>query len=1131
MIKKIFLTLAALLLLAALAGGGLLYWLIAVEPGEEISLDNIRTILGRESPVLYNDGVTPLGVFFADAHRRYIEYREVPDVFVNALVAAEDNRFFSHFGFDIVGISRAAIKNIQAGRIVQGGSTLTQQTAKNLFKREERSFQAKLKELLYALRLEYHYSKEQILEFYVNQFYVSGNGLGLGVAARYYFDKQPEELTLVESAFIAGSVKRPNAYNPFIKKSRAEAAQAEQRAVERMRYVLGKMRELGMISETDFRRAQAGSIPFNQGTVGYPLDYVMAMVTDAVSSDRVTTALAAHGIDNIATSGVRIVTTVDRDVQRSSLEALRAHLSYLDVRLRGYEHDEVQAELKQLDYAGDVVVEKGAFLFGTVLSIAGAGDDLGVSVDFGRKRGVGIIDRHGLLELADARVKWQQHRWTEAGDKDVDELLAQIKEHDKLWVRVREIGEDGRMLLDLARFPEVQGAAVVLRQGRILAVAGGAENRFFNRAVYGRRTMGSSYKPFVYTAALQLGWNAADLLSNKREVFVYQNRPYFPRPDHAIEQEQVSMSWAGVKSENLASVWLTAHLCDRLDGSEFNAVAEGLGLTPRVVDGEAEPYRLFRARIRDRYGIVLDRETIRQAAYRKTMQTIETDLVFEGLDNETETIKSLHYGLGYDSFLAEIDRDLETGNYEDGGEEELRLRRRLLSTTFLSLANLRNQLAAYLDERQSMPVLSDDVGSSAAVGRSQLFYHRPSDSYSFARSAPGGGETVLLSRQRLQRYLADMDDSQRRAFIGDIRLGNLVSAAAFDVVELHLESEFQRLLEHLPYSMEVLEHVDDYRILVGLHYLLSLGEAMGIRSELEPVLSFPLGSNSVTLLETTRVYETMVSGESHFFTEEDGTINESLAVIDRIESEDGAVLFRPQRSSRFLVDQKTSLSLGHILENTIKFGTGRYADRQVKLTDTGDEIIDEMELSVPLLGKTGTANRYTNASFLGYLPGIGDNGNGLTLEDGWSVGVYVGYDDNKPMRRGSTRVTGSLGALPAWTAIVADIVDQHGYAVDLDPVDLSFYGLTIKRPDLGQKNLAIDAEQGGIPSVPLRLVDPLDRYQPAIMTFGSIGAEQGFQPQRTVAPFWSLNVPVQSASDVSAETTSFSGGVDLATGR
>jgi penicillin-binding protein 1A len=1131
MVKKFFLTLVAFLVLAALSGAGVLFWLIAVEPGEEISIDNIRRILGRESPVLYGDGVTPLGVFFADAHRRYIEYREIPGDFVDALVAAEDSRFFSHFGFDIVGISRAAIKNIQAGRIVQGGSTLTQQTAKNLFKREERSFQAKFKELLYALRLEYHYSKEQIIEFYANQFYVSGNGLGLGVAARYYFDKEPGDLTLVEAAFIAGSVKRPNAYNPFIKKTKEDAALAEERALARMRYVVGKMRELGMISDAEFSQASTGPIPFNNGTVGFPLDYVMGMVTDAVASERVVEALAAHGIDNIATSGVRIVTTVDRDFQRSSLSALRKHLSYLDVRLRGYERDEVQNELASLDYTGDSVVERGSFLFGVVRSITKEDNEITVSVDFGRKRGAGIIDRHGLVELTDARVKWQQHRWSEAGDADIIGLLNQLKPQDKVWVQVREIEEDGQVLLDLARFPEVQGAAVVLQQGRILAVAGGAENRFFNRAVYGRRTMGSSFKPFVYTAALQLGWNTADLLTNRREVFVYQNQPYFPRPDHAIEHEEVSMSWAGVKSENLASVWLTAHLCDRLSSSEFFAVAEQLGLTPRVVDGEPEPYRLFQSRIRDRYGIVLNRDVIRQAAYRKTLQTIEPDLIFEGLEGETETIRSLHYGLGFDSFLAQINRDLDEGVYEEAREEELQLRRRLLSRTFLRLAGLRRQLASYFEDQRVSETFFDDQGRQLSGAQPQLFYNQPSNSYIFARSVPVGGQAVPVSRMRAQDYLNGLDIAERQAFIGRIKLGNLLSAAAFDFVDRQVETEFQRMVEQLPYRMEILEHVEDYRILVGLRYLMSLGEAMGIRSGLEPVLSFPLGSNSVTVLETTRVFETMVSGQSHFFTEANGDIDESLAIIDRIESEDGMVLYRPQQSSRFLVDPKTSLALGHILENTVKFGTGRAADQQIKLTGTGDEVVDQMGLSIPLLGKTGTANRYTNASFYGYLPAARDDGNGLTLENGFSVGVYVGYDDNKPMRRGSTRVTGSLGALPAWTGIVADIVARQSYAASLDPVDLSFNGLTINRPELGQKNLAINDGDGGVLGVPLRQVDPHDRYQPAIMTFGSATGDRAFEAERNVVPFWSNGPPAQPDRDTAAQPAHLSSDADLAESR
>ncbi len=242
--------------------------------------------------------MTKLGVFFDSAHRQYVTYQQIPQAFVDALVASEDNRFFSHIGFDVVGILRAAVRNLEAGKVVQGGSSITQQTAKNLFKRADRSLQAKLKELLFALRLEYHYPKEKIFEFYANQFFVSGNGHGLGVAARYYFDKEPEELTLVECAFIAGSVKRPNFYNPFIKKTDEAEAEARRQAVIRKNYVLDQMLEMGMINEPTYNQARASDIRFRQGKVGYSLDYALEMVKDAVSSSEVQGALAVHGIAN-----------------------------------------------------------------------------------------------------------------------------------------------------------------------------------------------------------------------------------------------------------------------------------------------------------------------------------------------------------------------------------------------------------------------------------------------------------------------------------------------------------------------------------------------------------------------------------------------------------------------------------------------------------------------------------------------------------------------------------------------------------------------------------------------------------------------------------------------------------------
>ena len=1110
MIKKIFLALVIVVLLALAGAGAVLYHFVVLEPGEEISEENIRSILGRESPVFYSDGVTPLGAFFSEARRQYVEYPEIPDTFIDALVAAEDNRFFSHFGFDVQGIARAAIKNIEAGRIVQGGSTLTQQTAKNLYKRKDRSYKSKFIELIYALRLEYQYSKEEILEFYSNQFFVSGNGHGLGVAARYYFNKKPEELTLIESAYIAGSVKRPNYYNPFIKKDPEAVALAKERGRQRVAYVLNAMLNLGMIDDLEYKQAKMSEIPFEKGTLGYSLDSVMELVTDAVSSERLLEAMRAQGINNIATSGIRVITTVDKYIQHQTLYGLRKQLSTLDVRLRGYEREEVQQELAQKKYRGDRTIELGSFVFGTIDKIETQGDDIVIVVETGLQDGGGRIDRKGLESLVDARVKYLKNRWTESSKKDVDEFLAQLQEGDRVWVSIREFNEFMEPVFDLERFPKVQGGAIAVNNGRIISVAGGVENRFFNRAMYARRTMGSSFKPFVYTAALQLGWNAADLLTNKRDVFVFQNQPYFPRPDHEIDNELVSMSWAGVRSENLASVWLTAHLCDHLSRSQFEDVAAQLGLGPRMVDGEPEPYRLFRSRIRDRYGIVITEEVLHQAAFRKTVGSIQPDLVFEGLASEYPAMKELHYGLNYNKFARQIDGELNSRDLQEYERKELRLRKKLLTRNFLALQSLYGRLQNYLGQDRFSGT-SVDAPSSSRAAAPYLYFDPINESYLFDYPSRVPEYAKLVSPWQFQDRLSRADAFSKKEQIESIRLGDSMSVKAFDFLSRQVDAEFRRMRKLLPYSMDVLSEVEDFRILVGLKYLVEFGKFLGIESELEPILSFPLGSNVVTLMETTRLYEALVTGQLTLFREEDGEINNTLAIIDRIESEDGAVLYRPEGEARRAVSTKTSLVLGHILENTVKFGTGRYADREVKLQgpEESDDMFDELSLSIPLLGKTGTANRYTNASFFGYLPAPKEDGTGMVIDNGFGVGVYVGYDDNQPMRSGSTRITGAAGALPAWTTIVKAIIKSQEFERALDPVDLSFYGLAIERKDMGQKNFLVLKDYGGQLKRPLEEVDTRDRYLPSIITFGVATDEKKLGPARSFAPFWLNQIPAE----------------------
>jgi penicillin-binding protein 1A len=1108
MVKKLFF-LSLFLLLAGGGGAGWVYHrFVVLDPGVEIEPDNIQRILGRETPVYYSDGRTRLGVFFDQAHRQYVKYEEIPKDFINALVASEDNRFFSHYGFDPIGILRAAIKNYQVGRVVQGGSTLTQQTAKNLFKRSGRSYQAKIKELLFALRLEYYYPKEKIFEFYANQFYVSGNGHGLGIAARYYFNKPVGELSLIESAFIAGSVKKPNFYNPFIKKTEAGANEARKNAIIRMRYVLEKMHELGLISEAQFRQAFSSELVFHHGSIGYAQDYVMDMVTDAVSTLEVQDALKEKGIDNLATSGLHVVTSVDESLQKQTLHSLRQELSRLDVRLRGYVRAEVQQELERVEYAGDMVLRKQAFLFGTIGKISrdtGKGKPpVRIEVDLGGKLGVGVIQEQGLMGLLAAQMKWKQGRWNEATVKDLPLILSELKEGDRAWVSIREISSDGEVSLELEKFPKVQGGALILQEGLIKAMAGGVENRFFNRAISARRTMGSAFKPFVYTAALQLGWNATDLLSNKRDVFVFQRQPYFPRPDHKSDNSQVSMSWAGVHSENLASVWLLYHLCDHLNMIQFQDVATHVGLAPQSPSGRTDSYETYAARIRDRYGILVNRAVLENAAFDQAVSRLETDFIFENRLSEYSVIKRLHYGLVAAGTSSDLDDQLREKGLTDKERQEIFLRKSLLAGQgYLGLVDLHQEMVSFRREVEDVWNSADSFAGRESQGKPLLYYDPSNDRNVFTRRARSDLQGMGIAQ--LRESLSLLDVAGQEKFWADIFLDSLLSSATMDMVRRQVDAEFKRLSSLPPYSFEVLSAIKDFRILVGIRYLIHFARELGIQSQLDPVLSFPLGSNVVTLLEFVRMYEGIVTGEVVLSEGQEEESRDLLSIIDRIESEEGEVLYRPKRKHVRLVAPETSLVVGHILENIVKFGTGRYADKNVRLTGIDEEAGKKFagfDLAVPLLGKTGTANNYTNASFFGYLPGVSSQGEGLVAKGGYAVGVYVGFDDNQDMRKSSTRITGSEGALPTWTELVRILLREKGYGQKLDPVEISFSGLTLRREPLGQLNLAVQADMGGILTSKVREVDAQNRSVPSIMTFGELDEDGKFVPARQFKPYW-----------------------------
>ena len=1074
-------------LLAVMVCAGGIYYLVTAVHGPEMEEAYINDILGRESPVFYRDGQNKLGVLFEGIHRQYLTYNELPKNFVNALVAAEDDQFFRHYGLDIPGIIRAMLVNVKAGKVVQGGSTITQQTAKNLFKRESRSLQAKLKELLFALRLEHNYSKEKILEFYSNQFFVSGNGHGLGVAARYFFDKEPQELSLLECAFIAGSVKRPNYYNPFLKKNAGDSEQVKQRAKERINYVVGRMLKDHMISEDECNRLKASEIAFKQGKMAFAQNTAMDLVKEGLGSPSIVETLEENGISNVSTSGVHIITSLDNEIQGKTVYALRRQLSQLDVRLRGYHRPLVQAEYRALEYTGDGEFTPGKFVFGTIQEISDTHDrGLRARVVFNDGQMEGVLDNGGIGRLVEALAKFNRNAYATPGPADRKALLKELQTGDKIYVSIRGTDDKGKALLDLERYPQVEGGAFILQEGAIRGMSGGMSNLNFNRATSAKRLMGSTFKPFLFAAALQLGWSSVDMLNNSRDSFMFMNRPYAPQPDHESPFSAVSLSWAGVTSENVAAVWLLYHLTDHLTPPRIRELAAQLDMAPRAEGKGLENYQHYKERIRDKFGIILSREFLEQAAFNSAVRALKPDFLFDNRTNEYNQLVRLKYDPSYLGLRSLLPLFL---SYKHSLQSSVR------RVDPDSAFDTPEQMTASVTGR----LVRDTVGSFIYTLRQVL--------------PPNWME---VKPQEVLDRLASLDAAQAESFWQQVQLDGVVAAGTLKQVEDQLRIEREKYLVDKPYTLDILSEVRDFRIMLGLQYLVRLAKECGINSTFEPVLSLPLGSNVVSLSEITRMYETLITGSRHETAlapalagaEAEGRSDQDgSSIIERIETPEGRVVYSRKIQKIPVLDAKSSAAICNILQNTIPYGTGKYAGEHVRLHSSDparEKILTKMNAPYPLLGKTGTANDYRNATFLGYVPILSPDGQStLSLQNGYTVGVYTGYDTNLPMVKGAFHVSGSLGALPAWSDIAQSLLDVEKVADRLDAVDLTFNGLALQYPDVQHVFVPVDPHQGGavVPGSPgVRQTTPPSR--PASLSFGEMTENGRFEPERLFAPFW-----------------------------
>jgi membrane peptidoglycan carboxypeptidase len=865
-----------------------------------------------------------------------------------------------------------------------------------------------------------------------------------------------------------------------------EGEQVKQRAKERINYVVGRMLKAGKVSEAEADNLKSSEIVFKQGKMAFAQNTAMDLVKEGLGAPAIAESLEENGISNVSTSGVHVITSLDKEIQGKAVFALRRQLSQLDVRLRGYPRALVQAEYKALEYPGDGEFTTTKFVFGTIQEISDTTEHgLKVRVLFNDGLVEGIVDNVGIGRLVESLAKFNRNASATAGPADRKGLLKELQTGDKIYVSIRSVDDKGKLLLDLERFPQVEGAAFVLQEGAIRGMSGGMSNLNFNRATNGKRLMGSTFKPFLFAAALQLGWSSVDMLNNSRDTFVFMNRPYSPQPDHASPYSAVSLSWAGVTSENVAAVWLLYHLTDHLTLPRIRELAAQLDMAPRV-EGGMENYQRYKERIRDKFGIILSRELLEQAAFNSAVKALKPDFLFDDRTNEYNQLVRLKYDPDY--------------------------------------LGLRSLLPSFLSYKQSLQPSTRWVTPDSAFDNPGQMTNPPmgrfvrdtGDRFIFTVRQVLPSHWMEIGTQEILDRLASLGSAQAESFWQQVQMDGVVTAGSLQQVEDQLRIEREKYLVDKPYTLDILSEVSDFRVMLGLQYLVRFAKECGINSKFEPVLSLPLGSNVVSLSEITRMYETLVTGSRHdaataqtlAAAEDDSRSDQDgMAIIERIETPEGRVVYSRQVKKKPVLDAKSSAAICNILQNTIPYGTGKYAGERVRLHSSDparEKVLTKMNLPYPLLGKTGTANDYRNAAFLGYVPVLSsDVQPTLSLQGGYTVGVYTGYDANQPMVKGAFHVSGSLGALPAWTDIAQSLLNAEKVGDRIDPVDLTFNGLALQYPNVQQVFVPVDPRQGGavVPgSSGARQTTPPSR--PSSLSFGEMTESGRFEPERVFAPFW-----------------------------
>lgn len=552
------------------------------------NLPNLTVLSAYQPPLvsrIYNTQGDLLAEY-ADEHRILTPFEEIPKRVRDAFLAAEDQQFYKHIGINPARIASAMVANILAGHKVQGGSTITQQVAKNFLLTSERTYTRKIKEVILAHRIEKSFSKNDILYLYLNQIYLGRGAYGITSAAWRYFGKRLDELTLSECAMIAGLPKAPGKYAPHLN---------HDLALKRRNTILYLMERSGYAKAEDVAQA------LKEPLIVAPLP--SNHLSDAYAEEIHRQLVERFGLRTLRRQGLSVVVPYNEQAEDAAIHSVRKGI--LDVEQRQFYR--VPTQLSPKTWAD------------TLETWAKAQKDLKAPLDSGQITPA-LVEKvlpSGDLQLNDGRNKWQlskpKWRWEKIkkathAEKNSPEQLAKKTNHPRTWIVGDEVylQGDGKGGVRLTQKPSIESAlyAIDLEKGTVLARVGGFDFKFggFDRVSQARRQPGSAFKPLLYATAMEQGFTPASIVMDTPMVFDANNADNFWRPENYKNKfaGPVTLRDALEHSRNLSAIKLlqdvgirtfTDKLRDFPFDHEFPAqLAIALGATEAPLEQLTEAY-------------------------------------------------------------------------------------------------------------------------------------------------------------------------------------------------------------------------------------------------------------------------------------------------------------------------------------------------------------------------------------------------------------------------------------------------------------------------------------------------------------------------------------------------------------